>query len=164
MNLWWGWITWLVAKLEASGIPSKAQIVTCTSRQNQTTMTKGGSDIILLWLGSRGWWHFNSDGVAPEVRAKNRLTTEAKTWGCDEQQERNRRICHVRWRLARAFSSGYGNFGQSGVARPLWFRLKHVNRFNRDWHKVSILISLLLPSLLIQRQYPITTLLKFGRY
>lgn len=48
------WISsWLVAKLEASGTPSKAQIVICTSRQNQTTMTKGGSDIILYGLAGR---------------------------------------------------------------------------------------------------------------
>lgn len=48
------WISsWLVAKLEASGTPSKAQIVTCRSRQNQTTMTKGGSDIILYGLAGR---------------------------------------------------------------------------------------------------------------
>lgn len=46
MNLGEDWISWLVAKLEASGLPCTAQLVTWTSRQNQTTVTKGGSDII----------------------------------------------------------------------------------------------------------------------
>lgn len=46
-------MSWLVAKLEASGLPRRAQIVTCTSGQTQTTMTKGGSDIILNGLAGR---------------------------------------------------------------------------------------------------------------
>lgn len=46
-------MSWLVAKMEASGLRSRAQIVTCTSGQSQTTMTKGGSDIILYGLAGR---------------------------------------------------------------------------------------------------------------
>ena len=50
-------MSWPVAKLEVSGLPSRAQIVTCTSGQTQTTMTKSGSDIILYGLA--GW----NDGI-----------------------------------------------------------------------------------------------------
>lgn len=46
-------MSWLVAKLEAPGLTSRAQIVTCTSDQTQTTMTKGGSDIILHGLAGK---------------------------------------------------------------------------------------------------------------
>lgn len=48
-----GGVSWLLAKLEASGLSSRAQIVTCTSGQTQTTMTKGGSDIIRYGLAGR---------------------------------------------------------------------------------------------------------------
>lgn len=77
-------MSWLLAKLEASGLPRRAQIVTCTSGQTQTTMTKGGSDIIPQGLA--GW----GDGIIIvmasqlALRAKNWLTAEKKTWGCSE--------------------------------------------------------------------------------
>lgn len=44
---------WLVAKLEALGLSSRAQIVTCTNGQIQTTMTEGGSDITLYGLAGK---------------------------------------------------------------------------------------------------------------
>lgn len=77
-------MSWMLAKLEASGLSSRAQIVTCTSGQTQTTMTKGGSDIILYGLAGR------NDGIIIAMalhlveRAKNWLTTEEKTWGCND--------------------------------------------------------------------------------
>lgn len=48
---------WPIARLEASGLPSSAQIVTCTGGQTQTTMTNSGSDIILYGLAGK------NDGV-----------------------------------------------------------------------------------------------------
>lgn len=47
------WVLWLIARLGVSGLPSSAQIVTCTSGQTQTTMTKSGSDIILYGLAGK---------------------------------------------------------------------------------------------------------------
>lgn len=47
-------MSWLLAKLEASGIPTKAHIVTCTSGQTQTAMTMGGSDIMHYGLARSG--------------------------------------------------------------------------------------------------------------
>lgn len=52
-----GSLSWLLAKLEASGSSSRAQTVTCASGQIQTTMTKSGSDIIPYGLAS------SSDGI-----------------------------------------------------------------------------------------------------
>ena len=59
-------MSWPVANLEASGLPSRAQIVTCTSGQTQTTMTKGGSDIILYGLAGR------DDGIIIEMASHRR--------------------------------------------------------------------------------------------
>lgn len=76
-------MSWMLAKLEASGLSSRAQIVTCTSGQTQTTMTKGGSDIILYGLAGR------NDGIIIAMalhlveQAKNWLTTEEKARGCN---------------------------------------------------------------------------------
>lgn len=46
-------MSWPLAKVEASGLLSRAQIVTCASGQTQTTMTEGGSDIIRYGLAGR---------------------------------------------------------------------------------------------------------------
>lgn len=43
-------MSWQAARLEALGLLSRAQIVTCASGQTQTTMTEAGSDIILYGL------------------------------------------------------------------------------------------------------------------
>lgn len=77
-------MSWLLAKLEASGLSSRAQIVTCTSGQTQTTMTKGGSDIILYGLAGRDDGIIIAMALHLVVQAKNWLTTEEKTWWCNE--------------------------------------------------------------------------------
>jgi len=67
---------WPFAKLEASGLPSRAQIVTCTSGQAQTTVTEGGSDIILSGLAA------GDDGIiivmASHWRSEPRLGLTAR--------------------------------------------------------------------------------------
>lgn len=77
-------MSWPLAKLEASELPRRAQIVTCTSGQTQTTMTKGGNDIIPSGLAGRDDGIIIAMASHLEVQAKNWLTTEEKTWGCNE--------------------------------------------------------------------------------